>query len=322
MDIYRGDSDDDGDERGSPMDISRGTATPQSGPAPWITDEQVIVPEGGEGGKRVKPEWMTGSQEFSPPPREAKRALFQEEETQQAPTTPLLSPPSNVVVVEQGRYASGAKKKLFEEKDFNLHTAPWGAVAPRDVDFVCLAREQAEAAVRQGMPGPSDKFIAVTEEHPVPSGRLERVLHNMLSRNPTAPVVVLYAAEPESDPSKRPVILWRSSPGRSKSVLHLLVGNQETRKQLNGRLVISGPASIGTARVDLFDDEKGHEEEVVHVRLRYTDELLWQLEPGWSLPSEAVVVILIQEDTYSQPQALELQPLRFDQARIEGTEQG
>src|SRR5208283_4320831 len=75
---YYGSDDDEGDEpyeeedQGSPMQLSRGTATPfgfdpgsTGKDVPWITDEQEIVPSAATG-TTARPEWMTRSQETSP----------------------------------------------------------------------------------------------------------------------------------------------------------------------------------------------------------------------------------------------------------------
>lgn len=256
---------------------------------------------------------MTKSQEPSPAPteRQTKRALRFEEETQEArlPEIPSHPTPSN----EEAVLATLARAKGFRETGYDLYAvSPFG-----DVDFARLAREQAEMADRLGRPRPSDKFLEVATEHPSMVARLERVLHNMLSRNPTSPVMVLYASEPDLDERQLPTLLWRSAPGRSHLVVHLAVIDHRGKTRLDTRLALDGPASIGAARVDLFREASGS----AHVHIR-SDEDQWVLEAGTFLPAEPVVIILIQENPMSQPQALELQPLRFDQARIQGKDQG
>jgi hypothetical protein len=303
-------------DQGSPMDISRGTATPQTGGrnVPWITDEQAFEMTGGGGlhkGQGSKPEWMTKSQEFSPPTEAAgpvakKRLAFESmpgpgraEDDEVTLPVPPASPPSMPVLP---RLHAAAVPRTEGGPDL-YDVDPW-----EDVDFARLAREQAEQADRLGRPRPSDKFMALETEHAGVAARLERILRNALSRQRPQqddPVIVLYASTPELNQREGPLLLWRSSPGRSHALLHVAVQDYFSKTRFDGRIRADGVGSVSLTRLDLFRDSPG----AANIQLRSTDEDTWVLEPGTFLPSERIVVILIQEDTTSDPQMLELQPL-------------
>jgi hypothetical protein len=334
MQHYRGggnsdDDDDDEEDNGSPMQLSRGTATPlYDDPAsggrgvPWITDEQDIVPTGGGS----HPEWMTRSQDASPaqeeqPPRKTKKRLdFGAEggnEDRLSPshwaedsetTLPAVSLPPvhraplpNLVPSSSSR---GARDPFYD-------VDPWG-----DVDFLRLAREQADQAERMNRPQPGDKFLSAAAEYPQASGRLERVMRNMLSRveHRPYPLVVLYAAEPDLDPRVQPVMLWRSAPGKSHVHLQVAILNHSETTRLDATLAIDGPASIETTRVLVHTQPP----DPVHLRIR-SDSVgdMWRLEGGSLLPPERICVVLIQENSLSEPQVLDL-TLMFAQASVVG----
>jgi len=335
---YGSDDEDDADvyeesDKGSPMHLSRGTATPigrdpddnEDRNTPWMTDNGDIRPAAipsTKGGERSppRPEWMTRSQEVTPAaevqgPRAKKRLGFEglpgpraTEETD-GDTVPVLPPsPSPLRVrpaVSRPPVAAVRPIRPGDEPDL-FDVDPWG-----DVDFARLAREQANQADRLGRPRPSDKFLGAETEYPDAAGRLERVLHRMLEREKRVPVVVLYAHDPDLDVRERPVMLWRSAPGPSRLVLHMAVIDHYDRTRYDTRLAVNGPASVGVARIDLFTESAGP----AHFHLRSKDDE-WLLEAGAFLPMERVIVILIQENFESQPLMLDLQPLRFDQSAI------
>jgi len=353
---YGSDDDDDEDEdevyeesdKGSPMHLSRGTATPfgfespheEQRNTPWMTDNGDIIrpaekgdirptaavpsTKGRAGERSPRPEWMTRSQEATPAevqgPRAKKRLGFeglpgprapQEEEETDGDTVPVLPPSPSPLRVRPATsrppvaQVPGIIVRPGEGPDL-FDVDPWG-----DVDFARLAREQANQADRLGRPRPSDKFLDAEGQYPEAAGRLERVLHRMLEREKTVPVVVLYANEPDLDQRERPVILWRSAPGPSRLVLHMVVIDHYDKTRYDTRLPINGPASVGVARVDLFKESAGP----AHFHLRSKDDA-WVMEAGAFLPTERVIVILVQENPESQPLMLDLQPLRFDQSAI------
>lgn len=179
-----------------------------------------------------------------------------------------------------------------------------------DVDFECLAREQAAAARRVNRVSPSEVFMGVVDEKEAIGRRLERVLQAALANNAlkdkrTVPVIIIYAAEPSLE---RPELYWRSSPGRSKLVLDLAVIDGKTR--LDSKLPVHKEASIELTRVDLFGENNP-----AHAQIKNVDEE-WVLEPGTFLPAERVDVVLIQENAATVPQRLHLEPLSFAKASI------
>ena len=307
-----GDSDleeeEDGDEedafQGSPMQLSRGTATPTSefpvSPwggrnVPWITDDenQDIMPRGrGSRNENARPDWMTRSQDLAPP----------------APTPSKPAEPKRRLVFAHEDDDDEQQQQPPQPKSPDLFDRP----AWDDVDFTRLAREQAAQADRLSKPRPSEKFLSVEMEHAAIGTRLERVLANIVGREPLTPVAVIYAAEPDLDRSKQPLMLWRSSPAAATNViLNMAVIDHYGQKRLDTTLALAGPASVRLAWLDLFSDQQS----LVHFQLRSEHEV-WLLEAGTRHPDKRVIVILIQENNMQAPQMLDLQPLRFDQEAI------